>query len=90
MSPGHWHKAKRSEGLRCDVVLPPDGLPLRDASVRGTLWIRGRMALRRAAQDLPSPPPPMDPTVRADLSAYYAEGNQRLRDLTGLALASWS
>lgn len=39
--PGHWHKAKRSEGLRCDVVLTPDGLPMRDASVRGTLFDDG-------------------------------------------------
>ena len=29
------------------------------ASVRCALWIRGRLALRRAAADLPSPPPPM-------------------------------
>jgi hypothetical protein len=36
--PGHWHKSKKSHGLRCDVVLTPDGLPLRDPEVRGTLF----------------------------------------------------
>lgn len=39
--PGHWHKVKRSEGLRCDLVLTPDALPLRDESVRGTLFDDG-------------------------------------------------
>ncbi len=39
--PGHWHKTRRSEGLRCDVVLTPDGLPLRDEAVRGTLFDDG-------------------------------------------------
>jgi len=39
--PGHWHKTKRSEGLRCDVVITPDGKPIRDASVRGTLFDDG-------------------------------------------------
>lgn len=39
--PGHWHKSKRSEGLRCDVVLTPEGRPLRDSSVRGTLFDDG-------------------------------------------------
>ena len=36
--PGHWHKRRRSEGDRCDVVLTEDGLPLRDPHVRGTLF----------------------------------------------------
>lgn len=36
--PGHWHKRKRSEGLRCDLVLTPDGLPLRDPQVKATLF----------------------------------------------------
>lgn len=36
--PGHWHKAKKSHGVRCDMVLTRDGLPLRDVDVRGTLF----------------------------------------------------
>ena len=36
--PGHWHKAKRSEGLRCDLVLTPDQRPLRDQSIKDTLF----------------------------------------------------
>ena len=36
--PGHWHKTKKSHGLRCDVVLTPDGLPMRDPDIRGTLF----------------------------------------------------
>ncbi len=36
--PGHVHKTKRSHGLRCDVVLTPDGRPLRDQVVSGTLF----------------------------------------------------
>ncbi|MBB6430798.1 hypothetical protein [Algisphaera agarilytica] len=36
--PGHWHKKSKAEGLRCDVVLTPDGLPLRDPDVKGTLF----------------------------------------------------
>lgn len=39
--PGHWHKAKRSEGLRCDVVLTPPGKALRDQQVAGTLFDDG-------------------------------------------------
>ena len=38
--PGHWHKTKRSEGLRCDAVLTLDALPLRDPDLRGTLFDR--------------------------------------------------
>ena len=36
--PGHWHKRKNSEGLRCDVVLTRDGLPLRDPELKNTLF----------------------------------------------------
>ena len=36
--PGHWHKRKKSEGLRCDLVLTPDGLPLRDPEIKSTLF----------------------------------------------------
>ena len=36
--PGHWHKRKRSEGLRCDVVLTHDHLPLRDPELKNTLF----------------------------------------------------
>ena len=36
--PGHWHKARRSEGLRCDLVLTPDGLPLADPAAADTLF----------------------------------------------------
>lgn len=47
--PGHWHKAKRSHGLRCDLVLTPDALPLRDQSVRGTLFDDGQAVDPQAA-----------------------------------------
>ena len=36
--PGHWAKQRKSEGLRCDVVLTPDKLPLRDPEIRDTLF----------------------------------------------------
>ncbi|MEL7087724.1 MAG: hypothetical protein AAGL98_04675, partial [Planctomycetota bacterium] len=36
--PGHWHKKKKSHGLRCDLVLTPDGLPLRDPAIKDTLF----------------------------------------------------
>ncbi|MEM9251092.1 MAG: hypothetical protein AAGB29_01965 [Planctomycetota bacterium] len=36
--PGHWHKSKKSEGLRCDVVVTPDRLPLRDPDLKATLF----------------------------------------------------
>lgn len=39
--PGHWHKSKRSEGLRCDIVLTPHQSPLREESVKGTLFDNG-------------------------------------------------
>jgi len=47
--PGHWHKTKRSHGLRCDLVLTPDGRPLRDLSVRGTLFDNGESVDPEAA-----------------------------------------
>lgn len=36
--PGHWHKTKKSHGLRCDLVLTRDGLPLRDPEIKDTLF----------------------------------------------------
>lgn len=36
--PDDWHKKKKSEGQRCDVVLTRDGLPLREPGLRGTLF----------------------------------------------------
>lgn len=36
--PGHWHKTKRSHGLRCDLVLTPDNMPLREQAVKDTLF----------------------------------------------------
>ncbi|MEZ6193000.1 MAG: hypothetical protein R3C45_17140 [Phycisphaerales bacterium] len=36
--PDDRHKTKRSEGQRCDIVLTPDGLPLRDPLIKGTLF----------------------------------------------------
>lgn len=36
--PGHWHKKKKSHGLRCDMVLTHEGLPLRDVEARSTLF----------------------------------------------------
>ncbi len=36
--PGHWAKRKKSEGLRCDLVLTPSGLPLRDPELKGTIF----------------------------------------------------
>ena len=36
--PGERSKSKRSEGRRCDLVLTPDGLPLRDPEVKATLF----------------------------------------------------
>ena len=33
-----WHTGCRSEGKRCDLVLTPDGLPLRDPELDGTLF----------------------------------------------------
>lgn len=36
--PGHWHKKSKSQGLRCDLVLTPDALPLRDPAIRDTLF----------------------------------------------------
>jgi len=36
--PDDRQKTKRSEGLRCDLVLTHDGLPLRDPLIKGTLF----------------------------------------------------
>ena len=37
--PSDWHRARRSEGRRCDVVLTPaPDRPLRDPMVKGTLF----------------------------------------------------
>ncbi|MEM7626439.1 MAG: hypothetical protein AAF333_12655 [Planctomycetota bacterium] len=36
--PGHWHKKSKAEGLRCDLVLTPDGTPLRDPAIKNTLF----------------------------------------------------
>lgn len=47
--PGHWHKTKRSEGLRCDLVLTPDGRPLRDQTIKGTLFDTGQAVDAQAA-----------------------------------------
>ncbi len=39
--PGEWAKRRKSEGKRCDAVLTRAGLPLRDPSLRGTLFGAG-------------------------------------------------
>lgn len=36
--PDDRHRPRRSEGQRCDIVLTPDGLPLRDPLIKGTLF----------------------------------------------------
>jgi hypothetical protein len=36
--PGHWHKKAKSHGLRCDLVITPDGLPLRDPEIIDTIF----------------------------------------------------
>ncbi|MEM6751161.1 MAG: hypothetical protein AAGA57_04325 [Planctomycetota bacterium] len=36
--PGHGHKRKKSHGLRCDLVLTPDGAPLSDPHAAQTLF----------------------------------------------------
>ncbi len=36
--PDDRHKTRRSEGQRCDIVLTPNGLPLRDPLIKGTLF----------------------------------------------------
>jgi hypothetical protein len=36
--PGQRHRKSRAEGQRCDLVLTPDGTPLREAGVRNTLF----------------------------------------------------
>lgn len=36
--PGHWHKKSKAQGLRCDLVLTPEGLPLRDPAIKDTLF----------------------------------------------------
>jgi hypothetical protein len=47
--PGHWHKTKRSEGLRCDLVLTFDNRPLRDQTVKDTLFDTGEAVDAEAA-----------------------------------------
>ena len=47
--PGHWHKTKRSEGLRCDLVLTPDGNALREEAVKDTLFDTGEATDTQAA-----------------------------------------
>lgn len=47
--PGHWHKRKKSHGLRCDLVLTPDGAPLRDPDVKSTLFDDGSACDAEAA-----------------------------------------
>ncbi|MEM9345637.1 MAG: hypothetical protein AAGB26_03365 [Planctomycetota bacterium] len=47
--PGHWHKVKRSEGMRCDLVLTPDHKPLRDQTVKDTLFDTGEAVDVQAA-----------------------------------------
>ncbi|MFI4862022.1 MAG: hypothetical protein ACIAXF_15250 [Phycisphaerales bacterium JB063] len=47
--PGHWHKKKKSHGLRCDLVLTPDGVPLRDPAVKDTLFDDGSACDAQAA-----------------------------------------
>lgn len=36
--PGHWNRSRRSEGLRCDLVLTHRGLPLRDPEIKNTIF----------------------------------------------------
>jgi hypothetical protein len=36
--PGDWSKSKKSEAKRCDLVLTPNGLPLRDPAIKNTLF----------------------------------------------------
>jgi hypothetical protein len=36
--PGDWAKRKRSEGKRCDLVITPQGKPIRDPQVKQTLF----------------------------------------------------
>ena len=36
--PDDWHKRRRSEGRRCDLVLTRHGLPLRDPELKNTLF----------------------------------------------------
>ena len=36
--PDDWHKKLKSHGKRCDLVLTPDGLPIRDPEIRGTIF----------------------------------------------------
>lgn len=47
--PGHWHKTKRSEGLRCDLVLTPNGRPMREEAVKDTLFDTGEAVDVQAA-----------------------------------------
>ena len=36
--PKAWEQKKRSEGIRCDLVLTPRGLPLRDPAIKDTIF----------------------------------------------------
>ena len=47
--PGHWHKTKKSHGLRCDLVLTPNGMPLREEAVKDTLFDTGEAVDAQAA-----------------------------------------
>jgi hypothetical protein len=47
--PGHWHKRKKSHGQRCDLVLTPGGVPLRDPEVKSTLFDDGSACDAEAA-----------------------------------------
>ncbi len=47
--PGHWHKAKRSEGLRCDFVITPGGRPLEDPAAADTLFASAGVVAPEAA-----------------------------------------
>lgn len=47
--PGHWGKRKKSQGLRCDIVLTPEGKAMRSEAVRGTLFDDGNAVAPQGA-----------------------------------------